>query len=213
VTLRTGAAERYRTFWERFIASLLDGLVLLPVSVPSAFVIGYGPRWLATGWVLLTFPVAWLYTSYCHGRWGQTIGKRAVGIAVVREEDEGPAGYRRAVRRDLGTICFAAIAAAVMLALIARGETDSFRTLDRDRYRPSAHSEEFSVGQALRDSVPDLPPWYLVLIPLQEAWLLLELGTMLSNSRRRALHDYIGGTVVVKLETHRTAMPVPRVTS
>lgn len=31
-------------------------------------------------------------------------------------------------------------------------------------------------------------------------WLLLELVTMLSNSKRRAIHDFIAGTVVVKTD-------------
>lgn len=29
-------------------------------------------------------------------------------------------------------------------------------------------------------------------------WFLLELGTMLASEKRRALHDYIAGTVVIR---------------
>lgn len=35
---------------------------------------------------------------------------------------------------------------------------------------------------------------------LSTLWLLLEIGTMLTNERRRAVHDIIAGSVVIKEE-------------
>jgi hypothetical protein len=39
-------------------------------------------------------------------------------------------------------------------------------------------------------------PLYLSMANL--TWLLLELGTMLTNAKRRAIHDLIAGSVVVR---------------
>lgn len=38
--------------------------------------------------------------------------------------------------------------------------------------------------------------WLLALIPL--VWFVAEVLTMLTNERRRALHDFIAGTVVIR---------------
>ncbi len=46
---------------------------------------------------LLLFP--FLYQWLMVGRWGQTLGKMALGIRVVRAEDAGPVGYARAAGR------------------------------------------------------------------------------------------------------------------
>ena len=92
--------SRCHTFWRRFLAGFLDGLVLTPLTFPTSFLIGYGSAPVAITWVILVAPVGWLYTSYCHGRWGQTLGKRALNIKVVRAEDEQPISYARAFRRD-----------------------------------------------------------------------------------------------------------------
>jgi uncharacterized RDD family membrane protein YckC len=41
------------------------------------------------------------------------------------------------------------------------------------------------------------PAWYSALKWVQNAWVFGELAVLLTNRKRRALHDFIGGTVVV----------------
>jgi uncharacterized RDD family membrane protein YckC len=43
-----------------------------------------------------------------------------------------------------------------------------------------------------------LPRWFWFVFLFGFVWFLLEFITMLTNSKRRALHDYIAGTVVSK---------------
>ncbi len=201
VALDPGAP--YRTFWERFAASFIDGALLMPVGISTSLVIGYGPAPMAIAWVLVASPIPLIYTAYCHGRWGRTVGKHATGLRVVRVDDEQPIRYRQAVRRDAGAIVLSALAAALLVFLITQGETESFR------YRWSSGTVEQPVGDespgsamrdAYREAFEGYSPWYLVLVPLQLGWFLLELLTMLANDKRRAFHDFIGGTVVVKVQ-------------
>jgi uncharacterized RDD family membrane protein YckC len=194
--------SRYRTFWERFVASLLDGMLLIPVTIPTTILAGYGPVPLAVAFCILTTPLGFVYTSYCHGRWGQTIGKRAAAIVVRRSEDDGPIGYRRAIRRDAPTILFAALGTAILVFLIVSDHRDSFRMFDGygDAFKTAQADRGEQQEPELTNPLTEIGGWQWALILVQWSWFLAEVGTMLTNERRRALHDLIGGTVVVKAE-------------
>ena len=188
---------RYHTFWARFIAGLFDGMVLVPVAWTTTLLVGYGRPEVAIAWVVAAAPVGWLYTSYCHGRWGQTIGKRAAKIRVVRADTEGPIGYRRALRRDIGNILFSTMGSILLVVWIQQGETDAFRVFSA--VSTDLSSAEGPLGPS-RDAFSGYEPANFILLFVNSAWALTEVGTMLLNQKRRALHDFIGGTVVVNLD-------------
>ena len=188
--------SRFQTFWARFIANLLDGMVLTPVTLPTTILIGYGPSAVAIAWVIVTAPVGWAYTSYCHGRWGQTLGKRATKIKVVRADSEGSPGYRRALRRDIGSIVFSSLGCVVLVTLIVNGDTDAFRIF----HDFSMNGSSQDASETYRRAFSGYNPATIILGAVNSAWALTEVGTMMLNRKRRALHDFIGGTVVVNLE-------------
>jgi uncharacterized RDD family membrane protein YckC len=67
-------------------------------------------------------------------------------------------------------------------------------------------------GRADRFGTPisaDLSTLATVDLILQLGWLFVELATMLTNSKRRALHDFIGGTVVVRTNLDVERVPKP----
>lgn len=205
--------ERFHTFWQRFLAALIDGAVLGPVGWPTAILIGYGPLPVAVGWLIVTCPVGFAYTSYCHGRWGKTLGKHAVGILVVRQTDESPLGYRRAIARDAGAIFFAIAGTTILVSfLVSGGDRDSFRIFDQASLEYTEEElQEKTSGEIFREAFSEaFPAWQLMVIPaLSSIWFLAELVTMLSNPRRRALHDLIGGSVVIKVSRPPKAPPPP----
>lgn len=94
--------------WSRFLAALLDGVITnaISVAITAPFVGGaalysggtkdLGSRLTANG---ITVIIAILYFTFQHGKWGQTIGKRALGIRVVRSQDGGPISYGTAAWR------------------------------------------------------------------------------------------------------------------
>ena len=47
--------------------------------------------------------------------------------------------------------------------------------------------------------------WLLAIVP--GLWFLAEVVTMLTNEKRRALHDYIAGTVVVRTNIWKAQDP------
>ncbi|MEK7363524.1 MAG: RDD family protein [candidate division NC10 bacterium] len=103
-------------FWIRGAALVVDSLVLqaalLPfqlfIVLPTLLVGGIGrganpARALAvnTGYYVVAMLVSFGYVVWMHGKWGQTLGKIATGVKVVRVGGER-IGYGRAFGRFLG---------------------------------------------------------------------------------------------------------------
>jgi uncharacterized RDD family membrane protein YckC len=138
-------------FFRRLAAGLLDTLLGLVLFVLSAM-------WLVLGiWALRGLPrdtptllllyagcsgSAWACTSstmWCFlGGCGQTVGRMALGIAVVRA-DGGPPGYRRALLRSLGNLLTAlTLGLAGLVALFNREGRDLADLFSGTRGRPGA---------------------------------------------------------------------------
>jgi uncharacterized RDD family membrane protein YckC len=102
-----GAGLEYGGRWRRLIAAIIDGLIVYVVTwVVTTPVLGFGTmyegslarRTLAN---LIAAIVAFLYYVLQHGRWGQTPGKRAMSLRVVRADDGGAISYGQAAWRLL----------------------------------------------------------------------------------------------------------------
>lgn len=89
-------ALSYATWHQRALATLIDSVVFVPFVVATAVS-------ATVALVLLTLAVAFSAWQVCglQGRTGQTIGKRQVGLFLVREADLRPIGVRRAALRQL----------------------------------------------------------------------------------------------------------------
>ena len=86
-------------FWRRFVASLVDGLV---IGVVNAILLGILSENAAT---LLAIVSGLGYYTYLEGgASGQTVGKKALGIRVVSLSDGDRIGYGRAFIRYIGRI-------------------------------------------------------------------------------------------------------------
>ena len=169
----TLAAEaRYRTAWRRWGAMILDGIVVLPLAGAVLWA-GLNAASSATliPLYVLNQALALGYSVGFHARCGQTPGKWVMRIKVVTLS-ERPIRFRHAALRDSPSILVGAVDLTWGITTTLAGN-NPFREL----------------GQRL--------PAALGLASV--AWCFLELITMLSNRRRRAIHDWIAGTVVVRV--------------
>lgn len=108
-----GAQEQYQGVAIRFVAILIDGIILgiigwilMALLVPTAFT--YDPSTgvfsISSGYyavILLSLVIYFLYYTLLEGHGGQTVGKMAVKIRVVREADSSPIGYGEAAIRTI----------------------------------------------------------------------------------------------------------------
>ncbi|TDC71604.1 RDD family protein [Actinomadura sp. GC306] len=126
--------------WARLGAAILDSLLLAVVTVP---VMLFSVRWdklleaaeageavslsdpfefynvpvLLAGYAI-TFVVGFAYYTVLHARWGQTIGKKALGIRVVNAADLSAVSWGQAIGRQafVSSVSIATTAANFFLA-------------------------------------------------------------------------------------------------
>lgn len=173
--------DKYAGFWPRYWANFVDGLILTPIIFVHV--------WFTSRsyFVSLAFQVLFslffaFYNIYFIGRWGQTLGKMALGIKVVSINDSN-AGFRRAFLRHLVDLCFSMLSLAATFYTYSKIDSEFFNELDLI---------------VRTQMVADLTPfWAQVSSILSIVWILSELVVLLSNSKRRAIHDFIAGTAVV----------------
>jgi uncharacterized RDD family membrane protein YckC len=182
----------YANFWQRFAAIWIDGAVIFfpvmfaemrPASLPKVVAI------------LLVVPISGAYcayTNFCHGRFGKTVGKHVMGIRVVQLTGER-IGWREAWLRSSVDVVFSTVQAiGSFIALAAISDADYFGVDWMQRV------------QNLQNLKPAWIGWTMT---ASEIWFWSEVVVMLFNEKRRSLHDFIAGTVVIA-EQKGPATPV-----
>ncbi|MBI3610201.1 MAG: RDD family protein [Nitrospirae bacterium] len=169
------ASLRYKTFWPRLGAAFLDGAALAP------FVWFDQVLWNFTSSAIILFLWTLIYQfyqslsiAYSVGflyLFGQTPGKMAMGVLVLDNKDR-KLTLRQAILRNIVSV----ILAPIYLLLV-------FSNL--------------LVGQLANRGLGD-PRFLMWFFGGMVVWEVLEFITMLFNSKRRAIHDFIAGTVVVR---------------
>lgn len=168
---------KYRTFWRRFIAGIIDSLVFLPVSLASFWIQHNAlslPVAALAAWHVFTYLSWYAYMIIMHGKFGQTLGKMAMKVKVIDVSETQGIGYRQALLRDC-------VPLAISMVLIPHDLIQLFK----------GTSYLLNPG-----SMPDMVSTTLGFVFM--GWAFLEAVTMLTNYRRRAVHDFIAGTVVVR---------------
>jgi uncharacterized RDD family membrane protein YckC len=166
------AQRKYSTFWPRFWAGTLDGLFLRPVYWIQTFIFGYtmsASLRISTLVFCSIFGLA--YSVWMHARFGQTLGKMVCKV-IVLDVSERPLSLRQAILRDIFSLITLPILFVVEIPQVIRGVDVSTN--------------------------PELSPVMWVLLSSGLILFLIEIATMLTNQKRRALHDYIARSVVVR---------------
>ncbi len=174
---RTVSSEkRYLTFWPRLWASFVDSIVLWPLGTIFVLILQLDlPLWLfVTVGFLRSLP--WMiYNIYLHGTYGQTIGKMVTSVKIIDAKTHNPISFRHAIVRDSIPILLILALAVYQAYHLTIGTISIDEIINNDP----------STGAA----------WFGLILFV---WWAAEVVTMLTNRKRRALHDFIAGTVVVR---------------
>ena len=172
-------AERYATFWPRFWTGSVDSLILWPISfITSLLVFCNASGGMVAAMLLVGSMVSAGYTVLMHARYGQTIGKMATGVRVLDFRTEEKITFRQALLREGVLVALDLLLCGYILFTALAGNLTSI---------------DVSKGNVFESSPPF---WIIATLPL--LWFLAEILTMLTNEKRRALHDFIAGTIVVR---------------
>jgi uncharacterized RDD family membrane protein YckC len=179
---------RYAGFGPRLASGFLDLIIWLPIIFLF--------RWGTNKWRLFevynfmpSLALSLFYYVYLVRRFGGTPGKIMVGIRIQKLNGDA-VGYREAFARFLPNFIFAVlIPLCLMMSLfqMTDAEYHSLSFLER--------------GQRI---IALAPFWYQPLSWAQSIWVWSEFIVLLTNNKRRALHDFIAGTVVVHVEKSNT---------
>jgi uncharacterized RDD family membrane protein YckC len=159
----------------------VDLLILFPLAMACAWLQGFD-KYIAFAVIIPSTVLFAMYHVYFNARYGGTPGKLAVGIRITRP-DGTPIAWKEAWLRSSVDLVFAVISLTVGVVALSRADNSTYSAL--------AFAERMKF---LRGLYPD---WYPATHTLAQIWTWSELLVLLFNKRKRALHDFIAGTVVV----------------
>jgi uncharacterized RDD family membrane protein YckC len=166
--------KQYRTFWRRFWAGGIDFIVLAPLLLVDSWVWNHAtPVAVRVLWFVLHQLAVPAYSIYMHARFGQTVGKRVMRVKVI-DLSGRPLTTRQAVLREL-----------INLPLSAWGLVSGVLIV-------SQAGDIWNPGQADYGAT--------LAVNLSLGLFALELVSTFASRKRRALHDLVAGSVVVRAE-------------
>lgn len=175
-TLEVTEENKYKTFWRRFWAACLDNLILLVSFLIIAMVLDalglLSPR--SRPFIEdVSYAAMLVYYIAMHGRYGQTLGKMLTEVKVVHKSEARGITVWQATLRDIVPVIgfLISIAGSVVYAVVP--ETDE-----------------------LTGTLIVIAGAYVY---ASGFWYIAEIVSMLFNRKRRAVHDFIAGTVVVRI--------------
>lgn len=181
---------KYAGFWVRLAAGLIDFIIFLPLMLLYFWTESHS----RTGTLLMVIPYYLFYAGFCIfflGKYGKTPGKMVMKIVVTRK-DGTTIGYREALLRHAVDAIFGVIAGIGML--IAVFHTDY-----------AVFSDQLTWMQRNKIIMENTPTFATLAGSLSIAWCYSELIVLLFNKKKRAIHDFIAGTVVVHSQQVWTA--------
>ena len=161
--------DRYRTAGARYVALLIDGILISLfswlISRLSGLVTIQTYRFIEIFGLVLPY----LYNIILHGMEGQTVGKMFMDVKVYDKSEKKVISFKQSILRDIVPISLL-IASQFIYSLIGFSNPNLFLFLS---------------------SVMS----FFILF-----WSLVEVISLLFNKKRRALHDFIAGTVVLRVK-------------
>ena len=175
----TEERDKYRTFWRRVGAMFLDGAALAPFAWLDQLIWNHTSQPLVLlPWGIFDLLIGPAYEVGFVVAYGRTLGKMACGVRIFDLGGKS-VSLKQAVLRHIVPILFVPYFAFLQIQNILGGHL---------------------ANRALGDFST-----FLNLFVVWMGWILLETITMLTNKKRRAIHDFIASTVVIR-ESGRTTL-------
>ena len=172
---------QYAGFWKRFGSYWLDVLIMLPIMF-FAFWGNEQSRLFQIYYLIPGLLFGLWFHVYLVKRYGGTPGKIILKIKISKL-DGSDVDYKEALLRYMILFILTMLTSIPML-MVTLGMTDA---------------EYFSYDWMQRATVmtEKAPTWYSLTTIAMNIWIWSEFIVMLTNKKRRAIHDFIAGTVVI----------------
>jgi uncharacterized RDD family membrane protein YckC len=182
-TLPTEAeVMEYGGFWRRLGAVLLDALILSPLALALMLML----RYTHLAYVYYALPglaIMLLFHVYLVRRFGGTPGKRILAMRIANL-DGTPVTTRTAFIRYSPLFALAALSTIATALTSLRLGADGLVGLSYMEQMVALNQHQ--------------PAWAKYVGWITQAWYIVGAITLAANPRKRAVHDFIAGTVVLR---------------
>jgi uncharacterized RDD family membrane protein YckC len=172
----------YAGFWRRFGTYWIDAAIFLPLTGITYF-LGEKTRLFFAYWFIPGLLIGLFFHVYLVKRYGGTPGKLILKTRIALTNGD-PVSTKAALLRYSVLFLLSAFSSWALV-------TGALAMTDE-------HYFSLSYLAKMEAIVSRAPPWYNVVVVLTQIWVWSEFISMLLNKRRRAVHDYMAGTVVVR---------------
>ena len=173
----------YAGFWLRFGALVLDVIIMSPLIILYIFINGQSKNACYFTFVVMLL-ISIGYNVYLVKKIGGTPGKLATRIKIIRTDGKD-IGWKEAFLRYSVDLAFVIFIGIITIKSNSLADDEMFKSLawiNRQEYLMSFSPIFFKIHS-----------W------INNIWIYGELIVLLTNKRKRALHDFIANTVIVKV--------------
>jgi uncharacterized RDD family membrane protein YckC len=173
----------YGGFWRRVGATLLDWIFMIPLGLVLFFLMFNTSR-AYLYFALPNIAISLFYFVYLVKRFGGTPGKRISGMRITMV-DGSPVTAKAAVLRFLPFF----VPQVLSLILMVKA------TL-----APVAGYDSMNFIEKMQSMQQGTTSWNGVLTAVTYVWWIATAITLGANQRKRAAHDFLAGTVVLRTD-------------
>lgn len=165
--------EKYQTIGPRFLALLIDSMILIPISFLGIILSSFSNQVKYSTIInILMSSVSVVYTVLMHNFYGRTLGKMAMKVKVL-DISERPITFTQAVIRSLPQMLPVFITASLLLSDLS--------------------PENANANELLKSATN-------IAYILYSVWSVADIIVCFASAKKRALHDFLAGTVVVRTD-------------
>ncbi len=170
----------YAGFWIRLIAGIIDYIICLPFTYTIKYIDGYNKFSFCWG-ILINIILLVIYDIYFVKKYGGTLGKLIVKIKILKTNGEKVDWKESFLRSTIPLTTN--ILTFVLMLMSVQNITDK---------------EFFAINYKNRGAfILTESPYFYSLLAFIFIAIIGEYVVLLTNKKRRAIHDYIAGTIVI----------------
>jgi uncharacterized RDD family membrane protein YckC len=172
----------YAGFWKRLKSLLIDAIICIPINFIFIWLKGFD-RTLAIVITITSSIFFLMYNVYFNARFGATPGKLATGIRITRP-DGSRIGWIEAWRRESVNVALTFLYLVFEVWALIHVDPTKFSSLNWSKRSQLLHQHQ--------------PLWDYYNYVLWPVWMVSDAIVFICNKRKRAIHDFIAGTVVIR---------------
>jgi uncharacterized RDD family membrane protein YckC len=172
----------YAGFWKRLKSFFVDALICVPISFIFIWMKGFD-RTLAIVITIALSILSAMYGVYFNAQFGGTPGKLATGIRITHPNGSR-IGWIEAWKRESVNCVFVFLYLVFEVWALIHVDPMKFSSLRGIERSQLLHQHQ--------------PFWVFCNNVFSPVWILSDAVVFLFNKRKRAIHDFIAGTVVIR---------------